>query len=271
MVKEHYEYLPLSEDLSSIRLVRVMAGEVDAQLSCTIDHVFYTEDICYRALSYAWKDSSLDFKTECAQSESIIVNDDSILLVGKNLASFLWHIRDQDGPTEYIWIDAICINQGDIQERNIHVVEMAKVYKRAKDIIVWLGPEQGNSAQAISFIKELWTVELKSSQATTTDASSEISFWSDPIKQQLQEVSGNDDTKNKWIAMVELFKRAWWRRTWIVQEVLLAQDFTFMCGFSSLKWLCLWHILENLWAHSDVCSITISFCVVLIVRTAVGH
>ena len=160
-----------------------MAGEADAHLSCTLDYLSYEEDINYQALSYAWNDPSLQFGKERAEGENIIVNDDYFLPIGKNLALFLWYIRDRMQPTEYIWIDAICINQDDIHERNNHVVEMGKIYKKAKYVIVCLGPEQRNSTQAISFLKELWTVESKSSRATTVEASIEISFWSDPIKQ----------------------------------------------------------------------------------------
>ncbi|KAF3031840.1 hypothetical protein E8E12_001761 [Didymella heteroderae] len=84
-----------------------------------------------------------------------MVNDDYCLLIGKNLASFLQHIRDTERPSETMWIDAICINQADIRERNIHVVKMGDIYRKADKVIVWLGPQYDDSDLALQLLKTM--------------------------------------------------------------------------------------------------------------------
>jgi hypothetical protein len=256
MLADEFTYLPLDTEFSTIRLLRVLPGDRAAQLRCTIEHVPSTDaSISYRALSYAWRDSYLELDGEDVEKENLIVNYTSSLLIGKNLAAFLYQIRHDTVPTDYMWIDAICINQEDIAERNMHVVKMGAVYRKAKNVIVWLGPTQDNSALAISFIEELGRLGRESSETTDDGTGSLFNFWNSSVKQKLQDASQDNDTKKNWVAIVDLFKRAWWRRTWIVQEVLLARDFTFMCGSSILDWTSLWQILENLWAHSHVSSL----------------
>jgi hypothetical protein len=256
MLADEFTYLPLDTEFSTIRLLRVLPGDRAAQLRCTIEHVPSTDaSISYRALSYAWRDSYLELDGEDVEKENLIVNYTSSLLIGKNLAAFLYQIRHDTVPTDYMWIDAICINQEDIAERNMHVVKMGAVYRKAKNVIVWLGPAQDNSALAISFIEELGRLGRESSETTDHGTGSLFNFWNSSVKQKLQDASQDNDAKKNWVAIVDLFKRAWWRRTWIVQEVLLARDFTFMCGSSILDWTSLWQILENLWAHSHVSSL----------------
>lgn len=38
-----------------------------------------------------------------------------------------------------LWIDALCINQNDIEERNEHINRMAEIYQRADGVCIWLG------------------------------------------------------------------------------------------------------------------------------------
>lgn len=253
MLDTTFAYHPLDEDFSTIRLLRVSSGAEEEELCCTIEHVPFTTDLQYRALSYAWRDSSLDFGLDAKQAERLIVNKDCLLLIGKNLAAFLRQIRDLTVPTAYWWIDAVCINQEDIRERNRHVIKMGEVYKRATDVLVWLGPHQGDSVLAMSFITRI----AQLGDATHDPSGHEFKFWDASVKQRLQNTSQESgDADASWAAVVKLMKRAWWRRTWVIQEVMLAKDFTFMCGNSTLDWMSLWRTLENLWAHSHVRIIT---------------
>lgn len=249
MSNSSFTYLPLGEDLSTIRLLRISPGSSGTPLRCTISHATFTSDLQYSALSYAWRDASLRLGDEPKASAKLIINEDYFLLIAKNLAAFLHQIRDTASQSECFWIDAICINQEDIRERNIHVVKMGEVYKKAQKVVVWLGPEQDDSALAISTIQKIAEIGGLS-RGAPDDV---FTFWDASVKQVLQDTSRTDYTTDaSWAAMIELFKRAWWRRTWVVQEVLLAKEFSFMCGSGTLDWRSLWHTLENLWAHSHV-------------------
>ncbi|KAK3364200.1 heterokaryon incompatibility, partial [Lasiosphaeria hispida] len=59
-------------------------------------------------------------------------------LIGGNLYTALLALRHRDKP-RYLWVDAICINQSDIAEKNVHMPQMHLVYQRAARVVVWLG------------------------------------------------------------------------------------------------------------------------------------
>jgi hypothetical protein len=51
-----------------------------------------------------------------------------------------------------IWVDALCINQKDIAEKNIEVKRMGDIYKQADRVISWLGDEEDQSGQTLEFM-----------------------------------------------------------------------------------------------------------------------
>lgn len=63
-------------------------------------------------------------------------------------------ISQGDRLPVYFWVDAICINQNDIQERGHQVDMMRIIYPKARLVVTWLGPSTANSDSAFSFIKE---------------------------------------------------------------------------------------------------------------------
>lgn len=68
-----------------------------------------------------------------------------------NRLGHLWQGTDQETKEGvYVWIDALCINQNDIEERNIHVKKMGQIYKKAKRVRIWLG-EASSDADRIAF------------------------------------------------------------------------------------------------------------------------
>lgn len=119
---------------NEIRLVLLLPGAEYTNIELlSIPHVSLANAPAYKALSYAWGDPE-DVQT--------ITVDNVYVKVTKNLASFLWQIRqDLDpGMVLLLWIDAICINQQDIEERNQQLLLMRRIYERAETTIVWLGP-----------------------------------------------------------------------------------------------------------------------------------
>lgn len=54
-----------------------------------------------------------------------------------------------------MWIDAICINQAETEERNAQVSLMREIYEKAERVVVWIGEEAAESNRAMSFLKEM--------------------------------------------------------------------------------------------------------------------
>lgn len=110
-----YRYKTLRN--GEIRLLDLSAGETSSQLSCKIVHASIDDPPLFEALSYTWG-SPGDPHTILCDDEDICVTD--------NLKSALLRLR---GPVlqRKLWIDQICINQNDVQERNEQVTLMGDI------------------------------------------------------------------------------------------------------------------------------------------------
>ncbi|KAG7112547.1 Heterokaryon incompatibility protein 6 like [Verticillium longisporum] len=178
----------------------------------------------FEALSYTW--GSAD-DSECVK---VIPRDHCpsqssfrALQIRRNLASALRHLRYENRP-RMLWVDAICINQQDIDEVNIQVKGAASVYKEAVRVMIWLGLSSHDSALAIHALSNLGAqviVRADSWSCSAPDATE--ADWHD------RNVLLPYD-KATWLAIDSLLKRAWFSRIWIVQELHLAKNAVFLCG-----------------------------------------
>ena len=63
--------------------------------------------------------------------------------------------HQSDKPADLFWIDALCINQNDVDEKNRQTSQMSEINRTAKETLAWLGPEGDDSAIAAEFITDL--------------------------------------------------------------------------------------------------------------------
>lgn len=108
---ENFRYLPLNPETTSIRLVRLLRGNT-TEIECELFHasILGSKAASYEALSYTWGCTEL---IEC-----IKLNSD-ILRITENLHLALKCLRYHD-KDHVLWIDVICINQEDLEERSQH-------------------------------------------------------------------------------------------------------------------------------------------------------
>jgi heterokaryon incompatibility protein (HET) len=222
-------YEPLDKTKSEIRLITVhplSSSTTDDTVVCrlvkySLAGIFDK----YYALSYVWGDAQI--------TEEILVNGEK-LPVTKNLAAFLRHSR---GPqtTVPLWVDAICINQSDITERNSQVLLMGQIYRGAALVLSWLGPEGDNSSLAIELVK-LMDEEITKSKRNPSHESGTAVEWLEAFAKMksCKEYSGRDNLNpnDVWNALASLLKRPYWDRAWIQQEVVLAKKVLLICGGS---------------------------------------
>lgn len=123
-------YAPLSKERKEIRVVHLMP-EVDSEfdISCTFSVVSLGDKPEYRALSYTWGD---------AQDTLPIILNRHRFQATRNLKAALRRLRELDTGTP-IWIDAICINQQDLEERTHQVQLMRDIYQSTAEVVVYLG------------------------------------------------------------------------------------------------------------------------------------
>ncbi|KAJ1329788.1 HET domain-containing protein [Microdochium nivale] len=143
-----YAYTALDRNVGDIRLLRLLPAASPTQpVYCRLSHAPLedTTKTIYEALSYTW---GKDGRTETIRL------DDQDFAVTANLREALLALRDPHS-TRVLWIDAICINQDDVEERAHEVVRMLRIYQLASRVVVWLGSSSDNSELAIQHFHEL--------------------------------------------------------------------------------------------------------------------
>jgi hypothetical protein len=113
---------------------------ISSSLICTS---LYNSAVAYEALSYTWGDHRHREEISLVTLETG-ERIEYVLAVTSSLHSALKSLRPQTGPARTLWIDAICINQADLDERSSQVARMREIYHKANMVIVWLG--DGNEA-----------------------------------------------------------------------------------------------------------------------------
>src|SRR6266536_1056308 len=115
-----FEYQPLNDNAREIRLFTLFPGKDPHSVSGSLSHAQFEDLPPYEALSYVWGDTN--------HTRPIRV-DQNLLHVTSNLENALRHLRNEVTPRK-LWIDAICINQADHEERGIQVNMMREIYER---------------------------------------------------------------------------------------------------------------------------------------------
>jgi hypothetical protein len=211
-------YEPLRNGSDEIRLITIKPSpELGDEILCNIDTVELKTSPAYLALSYAWGDADV--------TEEINV-DGSSLRVTTNLAAALRRLRCWKGPTRF-WIDAICINQTSVLEKNHQLSLMRSIYSQAERVVMWLGEEENDSSLAITFINR-WI-----DAAVAAVADKRLELKTRPLETILSLVEDPFD-KQSVLAVRYLSERGYWSRVWIIQEIVLAKDRLILCGRDSM-------------------------------------
>ena len=112
------------------RLTTLIAGAWSDDLQCEIDTIEIDENLAYEAVSYVWG------PLEVRSSIQVLCRDDtSELEIPRNLASALRRFRDLSS-NRILWVDSICINQDDDDERSQQVRLMGQIYRRTSTVFI---------------------------------------------------------------------------------------------------------------------------------------
>lgn len=130
-----------SGDQPQTRVLILEPGRWEDEITCTLKVVNMTgsSDLGFEAISYVWGDRT--------KSTGHIRVDNNTFDIGVNLEAALRSFRNQTAP-KALWVDAVCINQTDIQERNQQVASMRDIYHRCEKVLIWLGPDAAPAYQA---------------------------------------------------------------------------------------------------------------------------
>jgi hypothetical protein len=173
----------------------------------------------YYSLSYVWG--------SIADPKTITLNGQPFR-VTQNLEAALIQLRSAD-EDQMIWVDALAINQCDISERNIQVQIMRDIYATANMTIAWLG-------QGVDIINTFFFMLM--------------AMMFEPEKYRDGMPSSSDLLKFSIIAMAELADAPYWKRVWVVQEVVYSKSVLLRYGETGVPM----DFFLGLW--DNVCSLT---------------
>jgi hypothetical protein len=182
-------YVQLHSSIQAVRLVHLLPGNYTEDLQLELRVVLLGSLPQYDALSYCWgKDISP--RTAWVSGHA--------LTIGSNLDCALRHLRPAYGHEPRVfWIDALCINQADVQERSAQVQLMSSIYSLAHNVIIWLGPGSPGFDPVFDCVR------------TNTIPS-----------------SFEERDEGLWLVrcLTILCNNPWFGRVWILQEMLLSRD-----------------------------------------------
>ncbi|RSL83700.1 hypothetical protein CEP51_004345 [Fusarium floridanum] len=234
------EYHQLELNQRQIRILRLLPGEGQDPIRCTLETALLADDPSYQALSYAWGDP-LDCRS--------ITVDERTTNVTVNLFNALRRLRLPDDERR-LWVDALCINQADDVEKSHQVNLMRDIYSRTTQAILWLGDfaEDFDSSRLAS-TKPRTNENLIPEQTVLAAFTFLEVLAADHHYDIKYEEPGQDLIGQGVSAILVLTKLSWWHRVWTVQEAVLPPEATLMCGTLELPFSMLAQVRKNGYRH----------------------
>ncbi|KAI1161055.1 heterokaryon incompatibility protein-domain-containing protein [Nemania serpens] len=181
-----YQYQPLPPSAHTRIIVLEPSLDAAAPLVCGIEELRVELDEGFQALSYTWGEPSF--------TETLIVNNTSFLHITPNLRDALRRFRFPFNSRR-LWVDAICINQHDEEEKSTQIPSMDVIYRGASAVLVWLGtyPTQAACLASIKAYPRRLGKERSPGSRAGRQEHSELLMW-----------------------VSSLVKLPWFSRRWIV-------------------------------------------------------
>lgn len=221
-----YTYQDIDEE-SQIRILRILPGTTGELLRCKLlTYAMPTRDASpsnskienYLALSYTWgvPDEAADYEIMMSDyrevAENVSVSDDpASFYVRHNLDGALRALRSEDRDVN-VWVDALCINQQNVQEKTAQVARMDDVYSAAEAVCIWLGEGDDSTKQTFEFLRKMLNLT------------------------ELDLLVLDEERKGDWIQVIKLLKNRWFTRRWVIQEIALATKAYVRCGNEEMDW-----------------------------------
>ncbi|RGP73998.1 het domain-containing [Fusarium sporotrichioides] len=211
-------YDRLDPDQDRMRLLQIKEAANDSDpITCVLSQDIFGDRPKFDALSYMWG---------CDKAEQKITLNGHEFSIRQNLWDALQYLR-KHCHRRYYWIDAVCINQSDIDERNKQVRIMHHIYFRAQTVVVWLGKKYSGYEATLPHLRTLGHGNTGDGE-TTPESTPELSRTDVAVRN----------------LAIDLCNDAYWKRLWIIQEIGLAQEIKVCFGNSAVEWKQFTHFLR---------------------------
>ncbi|KAI0515447.1 HET-domain-containing protein [Xylaria bambusicola] len=163
----------------------------------------------YTAVSYTW-----DHPATHVSSITFSNSPLSSLPLSQTLHDLFKELQARN-ERRALWIDALCIDQGNAAERAAQVAMMDRVFSSARRVMVWLGPSTPETHEAFQFVNSKQHLSCPTGWDSVPDADI------DDLRAGLESV------------LSAILARPWFRRIWVVQEAALNRSVQVVCGSDS--------------------------------------
>lgn len=182
------------------------------------------------------------------QPKKMVIVNGASLEIYESLHTILMSLRP---PTtakgRVLWVDAICINQDDMIERNQQVPKMDRIYQTSWRTVVWLGANDEVSEESFSMLHDL-AQDARALRSTSSVSSlgkdinaNDIDSSSLPaiLQQFLRREPIQSPKAGLYLARMDIwaiFSCEWWYRAWTLQEILLSSSITLVQDSHEIDW-----------------------------------
>ncbi|KAI1735462.1 HET-domain-containing protein [Xylaria scruposa] len=248
-----FVYPKLAPTHNTIRVLKILSSPKERP-RVSLEEVNLSESPppSYRCLSYTWGDpldrslsspeNRIPMSGEC---DHYVENDEdgSAIMVTENCIDALQQISriqcpDDKGQMPSWWIDAICMDQDNKEEKNAQVAMMDQIYQKAEGVLVWLGKEDEHTGVAIKVLESLARVSPTLAKTPRTLRSFNMDSFRilDSLHGVCKDIGMQDVRLQDLVHYAAFLERKWFTRMWVVQESFFSAATTVFCGKCEIKW-----------------------------------
>ncbi|QPC70356.1 hypothetical protein HYE68_001108 [Fusarium pseudograminearum] len=222
--KDSYHYQPLMME-NSTRIIELYPGIPGDILEFELEEAPLFSETPFEALSYEWQEKHGTIPVQC---------DGQKIFITPNCKAAMEKLRLRD-KSRYLWIDAICINQANDQERNQQVSIMGDIYRAAQRVVMWLGEETEPIKAAFEMLPTVAKAQCMLLLQVTGELPGGVSTEGiDDPEKMLDSMFKEQSVMD---AFRDLMQRTYWTRAWILPEIVIAGSRGIvMCGTQSCRW-----------------------------------
>ncbi|KAM0433301.1 hypothetical protein ACHAPT_004177 [Fusarium lateritium] len=224
-----YESLALSR--SEFRILLLQPSEdFNAPLASRLTRCNLDAPPKYECLSYVWGTAE--------RTKAMTVNEET-LYITPNLDSILRHLRLPSQPRP-LWVDAICINQSDKQERSAQVPRMKDIYASCSRDLVWVGPYKSDEySHGLEVLERGLAIMEQMESFERGPVEDEFALYAE-WRQRLMGHRAKGVlrlTRDEVDALTHVLSDSpVWGRLWVMQEVSCAPELVLVAGRHTLDW-----------------------------------
>ncbi|MCJ1457088.1 hypothetical protein MMC28_007454 [Mycoblastus sanguinarius] len=231
---------PVPHGPRDIRLFKLLSPKGSDNLRCDLVVASLDEPPPYVSISYTWGDPTATHQIHCSNGQVLGLTTNADILLCNLPDSCRGH---------YLWLDSLCIDQGNVLEKNHQVRLMKAIYSKAASVFVWLGePTEDSDIKVADLINRIHRDTRLPPMEALSDRqrSAAVAQFSDFVTQVLP---------SEWTALKSLLRQPWFTRLWVIQEVALSLDVNVGYGTRTIPWAIFVHVLATLCQYGNYAQV----------------